>query len=139
MSCALGGVLRDWPPAAMQAETAMPIPAARAIPTPPRVINRVMGTLGRAACAAPRVDGRTTVWAAGSDPIAPVCRSPIVVGQATQQRSEPGSAAGAATLDRPLGNAEQDRRLGYRIAVHIDGHYRGALLGGQAHQCLTHQ
>ena len=50
-----------------------------------------------------------------------------------------GPPPGAPTLDGPLGDVEQGGRLGHRVAVHVDGDDRGALLGRQPKQGLAHQ
>jgi hypothetical protein len=42
-----------------------------------------------------------------------------------------GAAAGAAALDRAFGHTENLGRLGDRVALHVDQHDRGALVGGQ--------
>ena len=46
-----------------------------------------------------------------------------------QQRSEPGPAAGAAALDRPGSAVEHRGGLLHAVALHVDEHERGPLLG----------
>jgi len=53
-----------------------------------------------------------------------------------QQHGKSRPGAGAPTLDRSLGDIEQGGGVGYRVAVHVDGYYCGALFDRKAHQCL---
>ena len=55
---------------------------------------------------------------------------PAVGSQVTQQGGEPGATAGAARLHGALGAAEHLGDLGDGVALHVDQHQRGPLLGG---------
>ncbi len=59
--------------------------------------------------------------------------------QVAEDRGKPGPGAGASAFDRAFGDAEQPGGVGDRIAVHVDGHHRGALLDGQPHQRPLHR
>src|SRR3984885_92529 len=59
--------------------------------------------------------------------------------QIAQDRGQPGPRPRAATLDGAFGDPEQLGGVGDRIAVHVNGDHRGALLGGQSHQCPLHR
>ena len=55
--------------------------------------------------------------------------------QIAQGRGQPDSRPRATTLDGAFSDAEQLGGVGDRIAVHVNGNHRGALLDGQSHQC----
>jgi len=59
--------------------------------------------------------------------------------QIAQDRGQPGPRPRAAALDGAFGDPEQPGGVGHRIAVHVNGDHRGALLDGQAHQCPLHR
>ncbi len=84
-------------------------------------------------CAAPTADSTSSAPArfpavtAGHGRAAPAGPGP----QVAETHGEPGPAAGAPALDRPLGDAEDPGRLGHRVAVHVDQDQRGPLLRGE--------
>jgi len=64
------------------------------------------------------------------------------VGAGIQVAEHPGQAnpsAGTSALDGAFGDAEQLGGVGDRVALHIDGHYGGSLLDGQAQQRPLYQ
>ena len=58
--------------------------------------------------------------------------------EVAEQFRQPSPGAGTPALDRALGDAEQPRGVGDRIALHVDGHHRGPLLDGKPHQGALH-
>ena len=69
-----------------------------------------------------------------------VARLTRVVGQHRRQHlGEPGPAPRAARLHGADGAVEHRGRLGDRVALHVDQHQRGSLLGGQLVQRVEHQ
>lgn len=137
MSRALVGVLVDGPADV----TRMPTPSATAVITNAEAIPITTGpvaTGGRAACAA-RTGGRpVTSCEGGWGCTRPVCRSGMSCGgEMAQQHGQPCAGPGAPALDCSLGDPEQGRGIGHRVAVHINGNHRGALPRRQSRQCLT--
>jgi hypothetical protein len=51
-----------------------------------------------------------------------------------QQREQPGAPSRASALHRALRDGEHRGGLGDRVALHVDQHERGALLGWQRGQ-----
>ena len=56
-----------------------------------------------------------------------------------EDAGQPGPGPRAATLDGAFGNPEKLGGVGDRIAVHVNGNHRGALLDRQSHQCPLHR
>lgn len=129
MSRALVGVFVADPPEFSRVAVAAML-ATRSAATKPPSSSRPVPAVGRAACAG-RCDGRDAIFL--------VCRSRRGRGGETgQQGRQPRPRPGAPALDRPLRYVEQPGGVGHRVAVHVDGQDRSALLCGQAHQCLAH-
>ncbi|AMD56265.1 hypothetical protein ATO49_28845 [Mycolicibacterium fortuitum subsp. fortuitum DSM 46621 = ATCC 6841 = JCM 6387] len=63
---------------------------------------------------------------------------PFIGFKVLEQARQLVPGAGTPALHRPFRDPEQQRRLGHGIALHVDGHHRGALLERQLHQGPFH-